>query len=343
VKLDFRTSNPVVYGNHHLKSLILGFPQVHNEIDFAKQQPPEPLQQPHVEDLIPLINNIDENRLLSFMGWLANLNNDTSNGQTDYIKKKAKRIIEETFKVVSKIIDKEISFHRVKTITPLDIWIKTADAPNGIPLHLVSQGFKEVIGWIGHLLQRLAEAHPFSDDFTKENGVVILDEIDAFTHPKWQIRLLDVLQDTFVNIQFIVSTHSPLAILNQDMNEVKELYFDENNMVKIEEHKDENAKIDLATTVLNYFNIGTVLKKSWQEKVDKYYELKLAGEDGEDVKELEKELDKTLIGLPIHDYRYFLFLKFLKEKGINPKDTVEKIEMTDEEFKAYQEAYSEYL
>jgi hypothetical protein len=134
-----------------------------------------------------------------------------------------------------------------------------------------------------------------------------------------------------------------LAILNQDMDEVKELYFDENNTVKIEEHKDESAKIDLATTVLNYFNIQSLLKKDWQEKVDRFYELKLAGEENDELKELEKALDKTLIGLPIHDYRYLLFLKFLQDKKLNPKDTVEKIEMTDEEFKAYQEAYSEYL
>ena len=344
IKLNFETDSPFVYGHSYLKSLVLGFPQVHSEIDLSQQQVPEPLLQPHIEDLIPLINNIDENRLLSFMGWLANLNNEASNGHNDRVKNRAKQIIEKTFDIVSKIIDNEISFYRVKTITPLDIWIKTADAPNGIPLHLVSQGFKEVIGWIGHLLQRLAEAHPISKDFTKENGIVILDEIDAFTHPKWQVRLLDVLKETFVNIQFIVSTHSPLAILNQNMNEVKELHLDsKTNTITVQEHQDENSKIDLATTVLNYFDISTLLKKDWQEKVDRFYELKLAGETTDELKELQKSLDKTLIGLPIHDYRYFLFLKFLKEKGINPNHTVEKIEMTDEELAAYKEAYSEYL
>ena len=345
IKLHFETTNPFVYGHNYLKSLVLGFPQVHQEIDLSKQQQlPDPLQQPHIEDLIPLINNVDENRLLSFMGWLANLNNEASNGHNDHVKSRAKQIIQKTFEIVSKIIDNEISFHRVKTVTPLDIWIKTPDAPNGIPLHLVSQGFKEVIGWIGHLLQRLAEAHPISKDFTKENGVVILDEIDAFTHPKWQVRLLDVMKETFVNIQFIVSTHSPLAILNQDINEVKELHLDaKTNTVTIQEHEDENAKIDLATTVLNYFDISTLLKKDWQTKVDRFYELKLAGENNNELKELQKSLDKTLIGLPIHDYRYFLFLKFLKDNGIDPNHTVEKIEMTDEELAAYKEAYAEYL
>ena len=52
-----------------------------------------------------------------------------------------------------------------------------------------------------------------SDAWTPEsiNGIVILDEIEQHLHPRWQRRILPSLIDKFPNIQFIVSTHSPLV------------------------------------------------------------------------------------------------------------------------------------
>jgi hypothetical protein len=39
---------------------------------------------------------------------------------------------------------------------------------------------------------------------------VLIDEIDAHLHPSWQIRIGDWFTKYFPNIQFIVTTHSPL-------------------------------------------------------------------------------------------------------------------------------------
>lgn len=349
VKAIFQSSGSnLLSGSYNLKTLVIGFPQVHRTIDASISAPLEPLQEAHIEDLIPLINNVDDNRLLHFSDWLANLNNDALNATTDHAKNRAQQIINQTFRIISKIIGYKVQFQQVKSITPLEIWIRTPNSPHGIPLRLLSQGFKEVIGWIGYLIQRLADAYAGTSDFTKENGIVFLDEIDRFTHPKWQIKLINVLKETFINIQFIISSHSPLAILDQDVNEIQELYFEDNKAQLKSSPRESVDKINVNSTVLNYFDLPRVLQKKWQEKVDYYNTLKhsetaLGEIEKQELESLENELNDALIGLPMHDYRYFLFLKFLKEKGIDPKKTATKIEMSEEEFTAYKQAYAEYL
>jgi predicted ATP-binding protein involved in virulence len=41
-------------------------------------------------------------------------------------------------------------------------------------------------------------------------GVVLIDEIDAHLHPTWQTRIGQWFTQYFPNLQFIVTTHSPL-------------------------------------------------------------------------------------------------------------------------------------
>lgn len=46
--------------------------------------------------------------------------------------------------------------------------------------------------------------------FIKTSGVVLIDEIDAHLHPEWQREIGFWLKRHFPNIQFIVTTHSPI-------------------------------------------------------------------------------------------------------------------------------------
>lgn len=45
------------------------------------------------------------------------------------------------------------------------------------------------------------------------SGVVLIDEVDAHLHPKWQREIGFLLPKTFPNIQFIVTTHSPFVAM----------------------------------------------------------------------------------------------------------------------------------
>jgi len=49
-------------------------------------------------------------------------------------------------------------------------------------------------------------------DFLDVPGIILIDEIDLHLHPRAQERYIEVLVNTFPNIYFIISTHSPFII-----------------------------------------------------------------------------------------------------------------------------------
>lgn len=52
----------------------------------------------------------------------------------------------------------------------------------------------------------------------KRSGVVLIDEVDAHLHPEWQREIGFWLKRHFPNIQFLVSTHSPIICQAADTN-----------------------------------------------------------------------------------------------------------------------------
>ncbi|MCP4107686.1 MAG: AAA family ATPase [Desulfobacteraceae bacterium] len=223
-------------GKYNLKSLIMGFPQTRGEMDVKKasEVPLKGLTGSHVDDLIPLINNTDEHRLQSFSAWIANLDNTANQKEKKHPDKlpEERKIIKQVFEIITRITEHHIAFQTVRQANPPDVWVSTKDAPKGISLSLLSQGFKIIMGWIGHFVQRMAQAYALSKNFTNENSVVLIDEIDSYLHPKWQARLFQVLQQFFPNTQFITSSHSPLNLSSLKSENIYLLEFDENNKVK---------------------------------------------------------------------------------------------------------------
>ncbi len=351
LKITNNNVSEVIVNDNSLKILMVGFPQIRSEINFDNDYSAKRFKQPHVNDLIPLINNQDEDRLNSFIDWIINLDGEAKNHEIERAKSNSNKpikervIIKKAFKIISKLADSTIEFKDITQIKPPLVWITTNDAPNGISMDLLAQGFKEIIGWIGYFIQRMVESYPLSLDFTQKPAIVLVDEIDAFCHPKWQIKLLNVLQEFFPKVQFIVSSHSPLITLEREENEIKELYNSKNN-IKVKNIRRNTKNTNIQTNLLTIFELSSLLSPSLQTKVDLYYKLKLEDENNEKLNDLEIELDKAMLGLPIHDYRYLLFLKFLKKKNIDPFETVEKFdvpEMSEEEFLEYENEYKKYL
>jgi len=55
------------------------------------------------------------------------------------------------------------------------------------------------------------------DNPLEATGVVLVDEIDLHLHPRWQRTIVKQIRETFPNLQFIVTSHSPFVA--QDMTE----------------------------------------------------------------------------------------------------------------------------
>lgn len=83
----------------------------------------------------------------------------------------------------------------------------------------MSDGYRSILSLMFELLRQLILKYGVEKVFKKQNeieivsspGVVLIDEIDAHLHPTWQTRIGQWFTKYFPNIQFIVTTHSPLV------------------------------------------------------------------------------------------------------------------------------------
>ena len=79
-------------------------------------------------------------------------------------------------------------------------------------------GYQSMLSWVIDLCKRMFDKYPDSENPLHENAVVLIDEIDLHLHPKWQRDIISIISNVFKNVQFIVTTHSPLVI--QSMEDV---------------------------------------------------------------------------------------------------------------------------
>lgn len=82
------------------------------------------------------------------------------------------------------------------------------------PFHLLSDGYRNMIGMVADIAYRMATLNPQLEvDVIKQTaGIVLIDEIDLHLHPKWQREVVGRLLKTFPKVQFVASSHSPFII-----------------------------------------------------------------------------------------------------------------------------------
>lgn len=88
-----------------------------------------------------------------------------------------------------------------------------------LPVTLLSDGFRSILSLTFELIRQLVRVYgpmsvfPGAGPHTVINlpGVVLIDEIDAHLHPTWQTRIGEWCTTCFPQMQFIVTTHSPLV------------------------------------------------------------------------------------------------------------------------------------
>jgi AAA15 family ATPase/GTPase len=79
-----------------------------------------------------------------------------------------------------------------------------------VTLNELAAGYRSILTMIGDMVIRLSENKAALKDIS---AIVLIDELDAHLHPKYQYELPKLLSDVFPKIQFIVTTHSPIPIL----------------------------------------------------------------------------------------------------------------------------------
>lgn len=114
------------------------------------------------------------------------------------------------------IVPNLVDIHFNKGIRRINAEYFIENGENG-PMRLdysqLSSGTRSIISLVADIFIRFYNQQPKIDDPSEFRGIVLIDEIDLHLHPIGQRDLVMNLAKIFPNIQFIVSTHSPIPIL----------------------------------------------------------------------------------------------------------------------------------
>jgi predicted ATPase len=80
-----------------------------------------------------------------------------------------------------------------------------------VTLEQLAAGYRSIFMMMGDMIIRLS--NHLEKSLNEMSGIVLIDEIDAHLHPKYQYELPKLLSEAFPKVQFIVTTHSPIPIL----------------------------------------------------------------------------------------------------------------------------------
>jgi energy-coupling factor transporter ATP-binding protein EcfA2 len=94
-------------------------------------------------------------------------------------------------------------------------WFDMSDGQR-VAIILVADILRHLIGAFG--LEGLYGRDEAGKIFVKRSGVVLIDEIDAHLHPSWQREIGFWLKGHFPNVQFLVTSHSPIILQAADPN-----------------------------------------------------------------------------------------------------------------------------
>lgn len=133
----------------------------------------------------------------------------------------------------------------------------------------MSDGEKCTLALFGDLARRLTLANPDKEDPLSGEGIVLIDEIELHMHPSWQRKVLSVLRNTFPNIQFIITTHSPIVLSEADEN--YNLFFVDNKDGKFMFQKNQQLNGYDANTVLEQFMNTRSMNEEMQHFIDSIY------------------------------------------------------------------------
>lgn len=163
----------------------------------------------------------------------------------------------------------------------------------------LSDGYKIVTAMVADIASRMAEANPDMDDPLQANGIVLIDEVDLHLHPKWQRTIIGSLTKTFPNIQFIVSTHSPI-ILSGATNDAQVIMLREDSIIDTDAKEYETY--DISQLLLSeLFGLKSSRSPQWDSLLSEQSDLLKKNERSLEENARLKVLDKLLSQLSFGD------------------------------------------
>lgn len=273
-----------------LKTLVLNYPQGRKLIDktIKKSSIKSKYNLPHRDDITTAFVGEKESRLGHFQSWLTSLAVESNVRGESNNKNSLLNIV---FKIISEISSRNISFsHLEKVGDTFEVWVKTFESPEGVPLSFLSHGYQDILNWLGHTLQRYKEACGMKKNPFEQPSVVIIDEIDASIHPIWQGKMIAAIKKHLPEMQLIFSTHSPVCVYGLDSDKIRKINREEDGKFTIENLEGDLWALEFEKVLVKVFDLNTtdLLPENLTQIEYKMNELKTEGnDDSEEYAQLE--------------------------------------------------------
>lgn len=178
-----------------------------------------------------------------------------------------------------------------------------------ISIHNLSDGYKSILTLVLELLRQLFRIHNdnldkiFSEVDNKlkviASGIVLIDEVAAHLHPSWQARIGEWLTEYFPNIQFIVSTHSPIICRSAKNGSIQKIVYEEGSTSIVPVTEDEKYTLIYGNILdayeTNLFGRNIIQSSESLEKFERLAQLKARKQYNQTLSnEEEQELNQLL-------------------------------------------------
>ncbi len=168
---------------------------------------------------------------------------------------------------ISEILGLNFTFH--ESVEDNNIRIKIDN--DILEFETLPDGVKSIMSWLGDLYLRM-ERIPWVNNtpIEQRSFLLLLDEIDIHLHPRWQRRILPVIQKLFPNAQIIASTHSPFVVASLKDGAVIELKRGEKGGIVTRTRTPEELKLSYTATLAEVFGIGFDFPIEVEEKFKQF-------------------------------------------------------------------------
>ena len=225
--------------------------------------------------------------------WLKELDRKAKESEKDSTKQKS---LQDATKLICELLP-QVSEIKIKD------QVEFTWHGNPTSLNQLSDGYRSMFALVIDLLRWLELSRPDTKiPLNHTKGVVLIDEIDAHLHPKWQRQVGFWLTEFFPNIQFIVASHSPFVAMAAGKGALTLLEKD-GDVVRANQNVPHVRGWAVGQVLTSLFDMISLRDPETAKLLEKYEELLLLQRKGklepaqeEKLAQLENDLNTRLAG-----------------------------------------------
>ena len=138
----------------------------------------------------------------------------------------------------------------------------------------LADGVRVTVGWLADFMMRQDLTKWDESLGGKRPGLLLLDEVDIYLHPRWQRTLLPAMRKALPDVQIIASSHSPFVISSCPGSRVHVLQVDERGRAHARPPVDAPFGQSVTATLKDIFEVRSRFDIQTERDLDTWNDLK---------------------------------------------------------------------